>query len=154
MYQHILVPLDGSELAECVIPHVKAIALGCAVVKVTLIRGIGKLHIHGGLETHISPEELERIESHSVQNAREYLEKVVAQLRDEGIAAGVEIVHGDVVNTLIEYASNNEVDLIIMATHGRGGIGRWVMGSVTDRILRSACVPVMMVRAPGCIPSI
>ena len=57
MYQHILVPLDGSELAECVLPHVKAISLGCAVVKVTLIRGVAQLHIRGGLESHISPEE-------------------------------------------------------------------------------------------------
>ena len=154
MYQHILVPLDGSELAECVIPHVKAISVGCAVVRVTLIRGVGPLHIRGGLETHISPEERERIESQATESARQYLENVAAQLKDEGIAAGVEIVRGDVVNTLIEYANKNEVDLIIIATHGRGGISRWVWGSVTDRILRSACIPVMMIRAPGCIPGI
>ncbi|MFC2057054.1 universal stress protein [Chloroflexota bacterium] len=154
MYQHILVPLDGSELAECVIPHVKSISVGCAVVRVTLIRGVGPLHIRGGLETHISAEERERIESQATESAIEYLEKVATQLKDEGVAVGVEVVRGDVVNTLIEYANKNGVDLIMIATHGRGGISRWVWGSVTDRVLRSACVPVMMVRAPGCIPSI
>ena len=154
MYQHILVPLDGSELAECVIPHVKAISVGCAVVRVTLIRGVGPLHIRGGLETHISAEERERIERLATESAREYLEKVAAQLKSEGIPADVEIVHGDVVNTLIEYANKNGVDLIILATHGRGGISRWVWGSVTDRILRSSCTPVTMIRAPGCIPGI
>ena len=154
MYQHILCPLDGSELAECVLPHVKAISVGCDVVKVTLIRGVAPLRIRGGLETHISPEERERIEEQATENAREYLEKVAVQLKDEGIAAGVEIVHGDIVNTLIEYADKNAVDLIIMATHGRGGVSRWVWGSVTDRVLRAACVPVMMIRAPGCISSI
>jgi len=46
------------------------------------------------------------------------------------------------------------VDLIVIATHGRSGVSRWVWGSVADRILRSACVPVLMVRAPGCFPGI
>jgi len=154
MYQHILVPLDGSELAECVLPHVKAISIGCTVVKVTLIRGVEPLHIRGGLESHISAEERSRIEEQATVNAKEYLEKVAAQLKDEGISAGVEIIHGDIVNTLIEYANEKEVDLIIIASHGRGGISRWVWGSITDRILRAACVPVMMIRAPGCIPGI
>ena len=140
MYQHILVPLDGSELAECVIPHVKAISTGCAAVKVTLIRGIGPLHIRGGLESRISTEERERIESQATESAREYLEKVAAQLQRDGIPAGVEIIHGDVVNTIIEYANKNGVDLIIVATHGRSGISRWVWGSVTDRILRYSCI--------------
>jgi len=154
MYRHILVPLDGSELAECVLPHVKAISIGCTVVKVTLIRGVEPLHIRGGLESHISAEERSRIEEQATVNAKEYLEKVAAQLKDEGISAGVEIIHGDIVNTLIEYANEKEVDLIIIASHGRGGISRWVWGSITDRILRAACVPVMMIRAPGCIPGI
>jgi nucleotide-binding universal stress UspA family protein len=46
---------------------------------------------------------------------------------------------------------NNDFDLIIIATHGRSGVSRWVWGSVAERILRSACVPVLMVRAPGCV---
>ncbi len=154
MYQHILVPLDGSELAECVLPHVKAIAVGCNVVKVTLIRGVAPLHIRGGLESHISPEERERVEKLASENAQEYLEKVAAQLKDEGVAAGSEVVRGEVVHSLIDYADKTEVDLIIIATHGRTGVSRWVWGSVTDRVLRSACVPVMMIRAPGCIPGI
>ncbi|MFC1954207.1 universal stress protein [Chloroflexota bacterium] len=154
MYQHILVPLDGSELAECVLSHAKAVALGCSVVKVTLIRGVAPLHLRGGLESHISPEERERVEKLATENATEYLEKIAAQLKSEGVAAGVEVVHGDVVHSLIEYADSNEVDLIIISTHGRTGISRWVWGSVTDKVLRSACVPVMMIRSPGCVPGI
>ena len=55
---------------------------------------------------------------------------------------------------IAEYATKNEIDLIVIATHGRSGVSRWVWGSVADRILRSACVPVMMVRAPGCVPGV
>jgi nucleotide-binding universal stress UspA family protein len=53
---------------------------------------------------------------------------------------------------LADYATQNGVDLIIIASHGRSGVSRWVLGSVADRIVRNSCVPVMMVRAPGCEP--
>ncbi len=68
--------------------------------------------------------------------------------------AAMEILHGRAAETLAEYASRNGIDLIVMATHGRSGVSRWVWGGVADRILRSACVPVLMVRAPGCVPGI
>ncbi|MFC1972232.1 universal stress protein [Chloroflexota bacterium] len=61
---------------------------------------------------------------------------------------------GLVADSIAEYAQNNDIDLIVVATHGRSGISRWVMGSVADRVLRSACVPVLMVRVPGCVPGI
>ncbi|MBI2329385.1 MAG: universal stress protein [Chloroflexi bacterium] len=154
MYQHILVPLDGSELAECVLPHVKSIALGCAVVKITLIRGVTPLHLRGGLESHIAPEERERIEKQAMDNAREYLEKIAAQLKDGGVAAVTEVIFGNIIDSIIDYVDKTGVDLIIIATHGRSGASRWVWGSVADRILRSACVPVMMVRPAGCAPGI
>ena len=154
MYQHVMVPLDGSELAECVLPHVRTIALGCDVVKVTLVRVVESLHIRGGLETRIPPEEKQRLEKGSMDKARDYLEHIVKSLKEEGVAAQSEVLHGDVVDKLIDYANMNEVDLIIVSTHGRSGVSRWVWGSVTDRILRAACVPVTMIRAPGCIPGI
>ena len=154
MYQHIMVPLDGSELAECVLPHVRTIALGCDVVKVTLVRVVESLHIRGGLETRIPPKEKQRLEKGSMDKARDYLEHIVKSLKEEGVAAQSEVLHGDVVDKLIDYANMNEVDLIIVSTHGRSGVSRWVWGSVTDRILRAACVAVTMIRAPGCIPGI
>jgi nucleotide-binding universal stress UspA family protein len=61
---------------------------------------------------------------------------------------------GKVAESIADYATKNGVDLIIIATHGRSGVSRWVWGSVADRVLRSACVPVLMVRAPGCVPGI
>ena len=59
-----------------------------------------------------------------------------------------EVIIGKVTESLIDYASNNDVDLIIIATHGRGGISRWVRGSVADRILQTSSAPVLMIRAP------
>ncbi len=154
MYQHVMVPLDGSELAECVLPHLRKIALGCDVVKVTLVRVVEPLYIRGGIEVRIPPEEKQRLEKRSMDEARDYLAQIVKSLKETGVAAQSEVLHGDVVNKLIDYANMNEVDLIILSTHGRSGVSRWVWGSVTDRILRAACVPVTMIRAPGCIPGI
>ncbi len=146
MYQHIMVPLDGSELAECVLPHVEAIAGGCKVSKVTLVRVVAPLHLYGGVESSISPEERQRLEVDSTNIARNYLDEMVKRLRDNGIVAQSEVLLGDVIDELVEYADKNKVDLIVVATHGRSGIGRWVLGSDADRILHSAHVPVLMVR--------
>ena len=154
MYQHVMVPLDGSELAECVLPHVRTIAVGCNVVKVTLVRVVEPLLIRGSVGVRISPEEKERLERQSMDDAKDYLERVVKSLKETGVAAQSEVLGGDVVNKLIDYANMNEVDLVIISTHGRSGVSRWVWGSVTDRILRAACVPVTMIRAPGCFPGI
>jgi nucleotide-binding universal stress UspA family protein len=65
-----------------------------------------------------------------------------------------EVLEGKVPDTLAHWAEKNGVDLIVIASHGRSGVSRWVMGSVADRVLRSACVPVLMIRAPGCVPGI
>ena len=149
MYQHIMVPLDGSELAECVLPHVEAIAGGCKVSKVTLVRVVAPLHLYGGVEFSISPEERQRLEVDSMDIARNYLDEMVKRLRDNGIVAQSEVLFGNVIDELVEYADKNKVDLIVIATHGRSGVGRWVWGSDADRILRSAHVPVLMVRVPS-----
>ena len=154
MYQKIMVPLDGSELAECVLPHVEAIAGGCQVKDIIFVRVVEPLHLRGGVETGFSPEERQRLEAESMDVARNYLNQVISRSKYDEIGARSEVLFGTVTDTLADYAENNDIDLIIIATHGRSGISRWVWGGVADRLLRSACVPVLIVRAPGCIPGI
>jgi nucleotide-binding universal stress UspA family protein len=155
MYKKITVPLDGSELAECVLPHVEAIAKGCVPPpKVTLVRVVEPLHLHGGLESRFAPEERKHIEDDAANVAQSYLDQVVNRLKGKGVKAKSEVLRGNVIDTLLDYMNKNGVDLIIIASHGRSGISRWVWGSVTDRILRSSRVPVFMVRVPECVPGI
>lgn len=149
MYQHIMVPLDGSEVAECVLPHAEAIATGCSVARVTLIRVVPPLKLHGGAESHISPEERQRLEADSVEVASDYLEEQARGLGQKGISAGVEVLFGDVQERIVGYVGKNGVDLIIVATHGRSGVRRLLLGSVADRLVRSSPVPVLVVRARG-----
>ncbi len=154
MYQRIMVPLDGSELAECVLPHVEAIAKGCNPVEVLLIRAVEPLHLLRGGESGIIPEERKRLEADSMDVARNYLQRIMDQLKNNGLMVKSEVLFGKATEKLVDYAKGNDIGLIIIASHGRSGVSRWVWGSVADRILRGACVPVMIVRAPGCYPGI
>ncbi len=149
MYQHVMVPLDGSELAECVLPHVEAIGTGCNVARVSLVRVVPPLKLHGGVESSLSPEVRQQLEDDSKEIARQYLEEKARELRDKGVATETAVLFGQVVHELIEFATAHEVDLIITATHGRSGVSRWFLGSIADRTLRASPVPVLMVRAPG-----
>ena len=153
MYKKILVPLDGSELAECVLPHVEAIAKGCAVKDVVLVRVVEPAMLaFGGADedNFINAEMWTRIESEHKAAAQKYLDQLVSQLNLAKDNVRTEVLYGGPADSIANYATENKVDLIAIATHGRSGIGRWVIGSVADRILRSAGVPVLMVRAPGC----
>jgi nucleotide-binding universal stress UspA family protein len=159
MYQKILVPLDGSELAECVLPHVEAIATGCNVGTIILTRVVEPFGLPVAVEYDIySRKEIEEewqlfeLEERSV--AERYLDQVADRFRKEGRYVQSQVLVGRVAESLADYAAENGVDLIVIATHGRSGIGRWVWGSTADRLLRSSCVPVLMVRAPGCAPGI
>jgi nucleotide-binding universal stress UspA family protein len=154
MYQHIMVPLDGSELAECVFPHLEVVARGCNVEKVTLVRVVEPLHLRGGVETHIPPEERQRLDAAAIKVAKSYLDQIVERLKQGGLDVESGVLYGRVVDELADYADKNEVDLIIISTHGHSGISRWVWGNTADRILRAVCAPVFMVRAPGCVPGI
>jgi nucleotide-binding universal stress UspA family protein len=154
MYRKILVPLDGSELAECVLPHVEAISKGCEVKDVILARVVEPLELQPDAYIAFTGDELVRIESGRKSEAEEYLKKVTKQLQESVARVRSEVLAGKAAESLAEYASKNGVDLIVIATHGRSGISHWYWGSVAERVLRSACVPVLMVRAPGCVPGI
>ena len=148
MYKKIMIPLDGSELAECVLPHVEAFIKGFNTSDVILVRVVEPERAYHG-EYPITPDLLEKRESEQESLAKDYLNKIVNRLKREGAALHAEVIIGRVTESLADYAKNNDIDLILIATHGRSGVTRWVRGSVSDKILRSANVPVLMVRASG-----
>ena len=155
MYQKIMVPLDGSELAECVLPHVEAIATGCEVVDVVFVRVLEPIRMPAGEASGVfSDEDLRRMSSEQKASTENYLNQLVKRLKYEGANLQTQVLEGKAAESLAEYADKNGVDLVVISTHGRSGMSRWVLGSVADRILRSSCVPVLMVRAPGCVPGI
>ena len=159
MYQKIMVPLDGSQLAECVLPHVESIAKGCNLAQVILVRVVEPIHLPvGGWRYTFPKEEEDRTRKELADliknEAEKYLKSLKEQSRFGGLDVQTVVLVGKVVEELMGYAEKQGVDLFVMATHGESGVSRWVWGSVADRILRSSCVPVLMVRAPGCVPGI
>ena len=152
MYNKILVPLDGSELAECALPHMESIAKGCGVQNVVLLSVIKAFNMPSGGDVLFANQE--DIDSGSETSAEDYLNQVANRATYDGVSIQSEVIVGKAAETITEYAVYNDIDLIIIATHGRSGVSRWVFGSVADRVLRSACVPVLMVRAPGCVAGI
>ncbi len=144
-----MVPLDGSELAECVLPHVEAFISQCQIRTIIFVRVVESIPPAVAGEYAISMEQLESREAERKSAAEKYLKEVIARLKSDETKMEGEVLIGRAADRLSDYAENNDIDLILMATHGRSGISRWVRGSVADRILRSASMPVLMVRAPG-----
>ncbi len=151
MYKKILVPLDGSKLAECVLPHVEDIAKGCNTETVVLIRVVETLYIPitAGEGYSLSARDLQRIEEESKTEAARYLNELAGRLKYGKVNIKTEVIVGKSAEIITDYAAGNGVELIAIATHGRSGVSRWVWGSVTDKVLRSSHVPILVVRAPG-----
>jgi len=145
MYHKVIVPLDGSELAEGVLPHVVELIRGrdsqVYLLSVTpTARGVTPPVVDSRPR---KGEERERVE----QELGKYLRKVAQRL--EPVAAEVELAvrFGRPADEVLAFAEGVGADLIAMTTHGRSGIRRWIFGSVADRILRGATCPVLLVRA-------
>lgn len=151
MYKKILAPLDGSELAECSLEHVKAIATGCSVPEVVLLRVIEPL----SAATIASLAEaggswVTQAEDENRNQTKDYIAKMVSKLKREGIAVQAATPYGRADEEILKYSEKNGVDLIIMSTHGRSGISRWAFGSVSDRVVRHSMAPVLIVSPAGC----
>jgi len=154
MYKKILVPLDGSALAECVLPHVESIVNGCKVEEVVFLRVVERMSQFCSLDGCITQETMNSIDADNRTAAEKYLSELIERARYGGVSVKPEVVTGTPGESIADYAAKNSVDLIVIATHGRSGVSRWTWGSVADRVLHSACVAILMVRAPGCVVGI
>jgi nucleotide-binding universal stress UspA family protein len=146
MYTKILVPLDGSELAECVLPYVKWFTEVSNINEIIFLRIVEPLHMAGDLEGNVPPEQKEQLDKEAAQVARKYLEKKSERYKDGKRKISPVVLTGKPARTIAEYVAKSDVDLIIMATHGYSGFHRWVRGSVADEVLHAALVPVFLVK--------
>jgi nucleotide-binding universal stress UspA family protein len=151
MYRKILAPLDGSPLAECTIEHVKEIAKGCNVPEVVFlfVVDIAK-NAYWAADVAPNVQILQQAEEAQKEGAQSYLKKVVAKAKKDGLMVKGVVVEGNPADSIIEYAQKNGVDLIVMSTHGRSGVSRFAMGSVTDKVIRTAAAPVLVVTPAEC----
>ena len=146
MYQKILVPLDGSEFSESIIEHVKAVAAGCSVPDVILFTAIEPLRLQ---DYPVDDKWLQKLQKEGMATAKSYLASVAEKLKMAGISAQPVVVEDMPAEAIMDYATKNRVDLIIMSTHGRSGVSRWVFGSVADKVIRSSTIPVLAAPPPA-----
>ena len=149
--KRITVPLDGSALSEKALPYATGLAESLGA-KLHLVR-VAETYRDEVPETppHIftSPSYRAMLDQFEVleREAREYLEGVTARLGSQAITVTWEVLSGDPWRQILRYAERDEPDLIVMTTHGRGGIARWFYGSVSDRLLTSATTPLVLIRS-------
>ena len=142
MYKRALVPLDGSPFAETIIPFITNIA-GPLDVEVMLVRVVTPRppQVYEG-SRHVVIEDVEALKA----EAREYLAPLAAELTTRGVRVKIDVRQGDAIPQIVQAARDAGADLIAMTTHGRGGLGRIVFGSVAEGVLRDAHVPVLLMR--------
>jgi nucleotide-binding universal stress UspA family protein len=147
--REILVPLDGSPLAEEVLKPVAALAriLGAKLSLVQIVQPV-MLASDPALSFPLTYDE--QLTALQRDAAQDYLRDMAQRLRDEGVeASGVAVLGGATAATILSLAGRARIGLLALATHGRGGIRRLVLGSVADKLVRAAEVPVLVVRPQG-----
>jgi nucleotide-binding universal stress UspA family protein len=133
--------LDGSPLAEQALPHAVAQAsqFGADLI---LLKVLAPLHD----VVFSSPTAIRAAEEMSAQLARDYLDGIAAGIREQGTEVQVATVEGEPYVEIIRYADEQAADLLVISTRGQSGFSRWLLGSVTDRVVRGATVPVLLVQ--------
>jgi nucleotide-binding universal stress UspA family protein len=142
--RRILVPLDGSVMAEEVLPPVRSVAKAVGAEIFLFQVAIDQPARMFGIDWLYLPPEGEFEEEE--QRAKAYLDRVARPLREEEIQVFTGTRIGPVAESIVEFAEDNKIDLIAMCTHGRTGLARWALGSVADRVLRAGGLPILLVR--------
>jgi nucleotide-binding universal stress UspA family protein len=164
MFEKVLVPLDGSEMAAAVLPYVEDIAQRYSA-EIVLLRVIAtpqdrsiatvfqpSLAVPGSSDdvtavTHPVYREQE-MESLRAEGER-LLSPIRKRLRGEGLKVRIVVMFGRPSDRIVDFAEKEEVDLIALSTYGRSGFGRWAFGSVTKRVMRATAIPVLLIRPPS-----
>jgi nucleotide-binding universal stress UspA family protein len=141
MLDRILIPLDGSSLAECVLPHGLTLAKAIGA-KVTLLQVVEQ-SITGGRTRSVDP-----MEWHfSKAEAEAYLAEVAERLRAAGLPTEQVLLEGDAAVRVINHAQTHQVDLIVLSSHGRSGLSGWNVSSVVQKILWRAHLSILLIPA-------
>jgi nucleotide-binding universal stress UspA family protein len=143
MFKHLLVPLDGSAVAECTLPHLVALARACQA-RVSLVRVLDCPSEAGQEKKPTGPLEWTLTKA----EAKAYLDEVAQRLRSEAdIDAEPVVLEGQPAQRICEFTRSNDVDLILISSHGQSGLSRWNVGSVVRKIVQRVHRSVMIVRA-------
>jgi nucleotide-binding universal stress UspA family protein len=146
--KRIMVPLDGSALARQALPLATELAAG-ARAELLLLRAVAAtIEAYPGFSTRGRPiPQLAEVLDALRDQATSELGALAGELRARDISAKTQVVNGHAAEVLVDEAEQRGVDLIVMATHGYGGLKRWALGSVADKVLHASTTPLLLIRA-------
>lgn len=93
---------------------------------------------------------LNNIDKEAIERGEKYLNQIPSRLIQKGIPVNTKIIVGKPDDEIVGYIENNDYDLLIMSSHGRSGVSRWVLGSVADKVFRNVCISIVMICALKC----
>jgi nucleotide-binding universal stress UspA family protein len=152
MYERVLVPLDGSKVGEAALDHVERLLskispdVKTEVIIFQVLTSLTHYVIAG--EASVQVPYTDKEIANITKKAKEYLSKATECLKNKGINIKTKVATGKAAEEIVKAADEFKVDLIAMSTHGRSGLSRLTFGSITDKVLHTAGMPVLVVRAP------
>lgn len=143
MYSKIVVPLDGSELSERSLPYARLVA-GALSVPIELVEAFDVLP--SAVHDHLAVVATQRMLDQAQSRTDNYLSGVRSELRDMGYTANAATLPGAPSHAIVNWVEDDPDALVVMSTHGRGGIARWALGSLADKVLHAIPNPMLLVR--------
>ena len=142
-YKKILVPLDGSEISEAILPEIEKLAstFGSSIC---LLYIVPLAIIPGSMEPIAN---YQTITEALMNEGEKYLRKIESRLKDKGLAVERHVQQGNEAQQILERCEQEDIDLIAMSTHGRSGVRRWLLGSVAEKVIRHATKPILLIRS-------
>lgn len=147
MFERVLVPLDGSQLAECVLPHAVAVARAFES-RLILVRAVEGSRAEPDRVRTVDPLEWQVRKT----EAKTYLDAVAVRLQEAELAVESHVVEGQPAQRIVQFAQDEDVELIVLSSHGLSGLSRWNVSSVTQKVAFQAYKSVMIVRAYEVVP--
>jgi nucleotide-binding universal stress UspA family protein len=147
MFKRILVTLDGSPLAEQALEKAVQIA-ETSQAELTLLRVVTPLlkSYRAGMATVSA---IETTEKQLVEMAQTYLDDIAAGIREKGLSVHTVTELGTPYRKIVNYVEEHDIDLVVMSTRGETGLTRWLLGSVTDHVVRGVSIPVLVIPVRG-----
>ncbi len=148
MLKHVLVPLDGSRLAQSALDY--ALKLLGEHGKITLVTVLQQpdVPIYDFYPVTVTPQvkDYEVSFGETISRAQDYLKRLAADIQDKyPYEIDTEVEAGDAATVIVESAEKLHVDAVVMSTHGRSGLSRWLFGSVTQKVLAASACPVLVI---------
>ncbi len=148
MYRKMLVPLDTSEFAECVLVHAKEMATAHSIPEVVLLSVVEPAR--SVVVAYLGEEFAKDAQETNVQGSSQYLERTKNVLGLMSSKVTTEVRVGQAAEVILDYIDEAGVDVMVLSSHGRSGVSRWFLGSVAEKLLRNSPVPTFLVPSLAC----